>query len=119
MVKCKHSSEQTPILRSSRPAIASFAGFRSRLSFDVQADIAHCVRSLRRLGVFRIAGVVLENSLRRICRKYENDDKDVSLDNLISELAKRAILSSTKAKRTRAAAHYGQRQLTLNGMNST
>lgn len=52
-----------------------------------------------------IAGVVFEDSLRRICRKHEIDDKDVSLDNLISELTKRDILSATKAKRARAAAH--------------
>lgn len=52
-----------------------------------------------------IAGVVFEDSLRRICRKHGIDDKDVSLDNLISELTKRDILSATKAKRARAAAH--------------
>lgn len=52
-----------------------------------------------------IAGVVFEDSLRRICRKHEIDDKDVSLDNLITELTKRNILSATKAKRARAAAH--------------
>lgn len=52
-----------------------------------------------------IAGVVFEDSLRRICRKHEIEDKDVSLDNLISELTKRDILSATKAKRARAAAH--------------
>jgi hypothetical protein len=52
-----------------------------------------------------IAGVVFEDSIRRICRKHEIDDKDVSLDNLISELSKREVLSATKAKRARAAAH--------------
>jgi hypothetical protein len=52
-----------------------------------------------------IAGVVFEDSLRRICRKHEIDEKDVSLDSLITELTKRDILSATKAKRARAAAH--------------
>ncbi|NOT20550.1 MAG: hypothetical protein HOP24_09835 [Sideroxydans sp.] len=52
-----------------------------------------------------IAGVVFEDTLRRICRKHEIEDKDVSLDNLITELSKRDILSATKAKRARVAAH--------------
>lgn len=52
-----------------------------------------------------IAGVVFEDSLRRICRKHGIDEKDVTLDNLITELTKRDILSATKAKRARAAAH--------------
>lgn len=52
-----------------------------------------------------IAGVVFEDSLRRICRKHEIEDKDVSLEVLITELTRRDILSATKAKRARAAAH--------------
>lgn len=52
-----------------------------------------------------IAGVVFEDSLRRICRKHSIPDKDISLDSLISELTKRDILTATKAKRARAAAH--------------
>jgi len=52
-----------------------------------------------------IAGVVFEDSIRRICRKYEIDDKGVSLDSLITELTKREVLSATKAKRARASAH--------------
>ncbi|KAF0206102.1 MAG: hypothetical protein FD173_416 [Gallionellaceae bacterium] len=74
-----------------------------------------------------IAGVVFEDSLRRICRKHEIDDKDVSLDSLISELTKRGILSATKAKRARAAAHVRTKETHAqwdkfdikNGMNST
>lgn len=52
-----------------------------------------------------IAGVIFEDSLRRICRKYNIPDKDIPLDSLISELTKRDILTATKAKRARAAAH--------------
>lgn len=52
-----------------------------------------------------IAGVVFEDSLRRVCRKNGKDDKDEKLDNLISYLAKNDIISQTKAKRARAAAH--------------
>lgn len=52
-----------------------------------------------------IAGVVFEDSLRRVCRKNGKDDKDEKLDNLISYLAKNEIISQAKAKRARAAAH--------------
>ena len=52
-----------------------------------------------------IAGVVFEDSLRRVCRKNGKDDKDEKLDTLISYLAKNDIISQAKAKRARAAAH--------------
>lgn len=52
-----------------------------------------------------IAGVVFEDSLRRICRKHGIVDKDILLDNLISELTKQNIFSAAKAKRARVAAH--------------
>ena len=51
-----------------------------------------------------IAGVVFEDTVRRICRNYEIEEKDVKLDNLISALASQGVLSSVKAKRARAAA---------------
>jgi len=52
-----------------------------------------------------IAGVVFEDCLRRICRKYGKDDKEEKLDALITYLAQKEIFSQTKAKRARAAAH--------------
>lgn len=52
-----------------------------------------------------ISGVVFEDSLRRVCRKYGKDDKDEKLDDLISYLAKNDFISQTKAKRARVAAH--------------
>ncbi len=52
-----------------------------------------------------IAGVVFEDCLRRICRKYGKEDKDEKLDSLITFLAQKDIISQTKAKRARAAAH--------------
>jgi len=56
-----------------------------------------------------IAGVVFEDSLRRVCRKYEINDKDQNIDFLIAELVKKDIISETKAKRARAAAHVRTR----------
>jgi hypothetical protein len=52
-----------------------------------------------------IAGVVFEDSLRRICRKHEIEEKGIKLDDLISGLTKLGILTATKAKRARVAAH--------------
>lgn len=52
-----------------------------------------------------IAGVVFEDSLRRICRKHGIEDQGEKLDYLISKLVNKGIISQTKAKRARAAAH--------------
>ncbi len=58
---------------------------------------------VREAGV--IVGVVFEDSLRRVSRKNGIKDKDVKLDELISALTKLEVISPTKAKRARAAAH--------------
>ena len=47
---------------------------------------------------------MFEDTIRRICRVLEIPEKGVALDTLISELAKRDILTALKAKRARAAA---------------
>lgn len=51
-----------------------------------------------------IAGIVFEDTIRRISRILEIDEKGVALETLITELAKRGILTGLKAKRGRAAA---------------
>lgn len=56
-----------------------------------------------RAGV--IAGVVFEDALRRVCRKHSIEERGVNLDKLISELSSVNVLSPTKAKRARVAAH--------------
>jgi len=56
-----------------------------------------------RAGV--IAGVVFEDSLRRVCRKHNIDERGINLDQLISQLTTANVLSPTKAKRARVAAH--------------
>lgn len=56
-----------------------------------------------RAGV--IAGVVFEDALRRACRKHHIEERGVNLDQLISQLATANVLSATKAKRARVAAH--------------
>jgi hypothetical protein len=51
-----------------------------------------------------IAGIVFEDTVRRICRVLEIPENGVPLDALISELTKRDVLTALKAKRARAAA---------------
>lgn len=57
----------------------------------------------REAGV--IVGVVFEDSLRRVCRKHRIEEKNAKLDDLISSLTKMDVISATKAKRARVAAH--------------
>jgi hypothetical protein len=52
-----------------------------------------------------IGGVVFEDTVRRVCRKHQIEDKDVKLDSLISALVKIDVISDVKAKRARVAAH--------------
>jgi len=52
-----------------------------------------------------IAGVVFEDTIRRICDKYAIPQKGAKLDDLISQLAKADVISQTKAKRARVGAH--------------
>jgi hypothetical protein len=52
-----------------------------------------------------IAGVVFEDTIRKICDKNKIPQKGLKLDELINSLAKVEIISQTKAKRARAAAH--------------
>jgi len=51
-----------------------------------------------------IAGIVLEDTIRRICRTLEIGENGVALETLIADLAKRDVLTALKAKRARAAA---------------
>lgn len=52
-----------------------------------------------------IAGVVFEDSIRRICDKHKISQKGRKLDELINELVKDQKISQMKAKRARASAH--------------
>jgi len=51
-----------------------------------------------------IAGIVFEDTVRRICRVLGIAEWGVALDTWITELAKQDILTGLKAKRARAAA---------------
>ena len=51
-----------------------------------------------------IAGVVFEDTIRRICDRLQIHQKGVDLEQLISLLVKQGTLAEVKAKRARAAA---------------
>jgi len=86
--------------------VSSIADHARAEAFDDFLDHAAAyVKQSQKNEAGAIAGVVFEDSLRRICRKHTVTEKDVPLDTLISELAKLDVLSATKAKRARAAAH--------------
>lgn len=75
-------------------------------TFDDFLDHAEAYLSdSRRNEAGVIAGVVFEDTLRRICRKQSIVEKDVKLDQLISALTLNGVLSGVKAKRARVAAH--------------
>ena len=85
--------------------IASVANRAAAETFDDFLD--HAVAYLTEMrpseaGV--IAGVVFEDTIRRISRHCNIAEKGVKLDQLISELTTSGALSNVKAKRARAAA---------------
>jgi hypothetical protein len=51
-----------------------------------------------------IAGIVFEDTIRRICRILSVTESGVALDTLITELNKQGVLTALKTKRARAAA---------------
>jgi hypothetical protein len=51
-----------------------------------------------------IAGIVFEDTIRRVCRTLDITEKGVALETLIAGLTKREVLTALKAKRARAAA---------------
>ncbi len=52
-----------------------------------------------------IAGVVFEDTIRRIYRDKITDDKDQSLEDLINGLAKRDVITGQQSKQSKVAAH--------------
>jgi len=89
-----------------RDLLSSVADMARAETFDNFLDHAkayHEEGSKQQSGV--IAGVVFEDSIRRVCDKHNIEQAEVKLDKLISSLSKKGIISQTKAKRARVAAH--------------
>jgi hypothetical protein len=75
------------------------------LTFDNFLDHGEAYLKHRRkdeAGV--IAGIVFEDTVRRICRVLSVPENGIPLDTLISELTKQNVLTAVKATRARAAA---------------
>lgn len=105
-------------------AVGEVAAILENLIKDIQAGLLSTVADHVRAEVFDdflghaklymkkgrkneagvIAGVVFEDTVRRVCRKHSISERGEKLDNLISQLAKSNVFSTTKAKRARAAA---------------
>lgn len=86
--------------------LASVADQARAETFDDFLDHADAyIAESRKNEAGVIGGVVFEDSLRRVCRKHSIAEKGVKLDQLISELTAKGILSAVKAKRARVAAH--------------
>jgi len=95
------------LLKDAQAGLISSVADRARAEvFDDFLDHAKAYLAeghSNRAGV--IAGVVFEDALRRVCRKHHIEERGVNLDNLISTLTTGNVLSPTKAKRARVAAH--------------
>ena len=52
-----------------------------------------------------IAGIVFEDTIRKLCLKHGIEDVDKELDTLISALARANVLNGLEAKRSRVCAH--------------
>jgi hypothetical protein len=52
-----------------------------------------------------LAGVVFEDTVRRICRDKGIPEKDEDLDKLISALARQTVITGQQSKQARTAAH--------------
>jgi hypothetical protein len=85
--------------------LASVADQARAEAFDDFLDHAvHYLRNQRKQEAGVIAGVVFEDSLRRICRKCGIPEKGEKVDSLISALVAKNELTPVKAKRARASA---------------
>jgi hypothetical protein len=116
------SQLQTPYVRGVTPEqISSMIGVLQSLLRDIDAGLTANLTDRVRAEVFDdfldhaeayfregrkecgvIAGVVFEDTLRRIAEKH--DEHDPKVDALISNLVKKQVFTAVKGKRARAAA---------------
>jgi hypothetical protein len=88
------------------------AGLLGSIALHAQAEVyddfldhaEQYAKSERKNEAGAIAGVVFEDTLRRVASKIGIVEKGVSAEDLINALVKRGVLSGTKAKRAKAAA---------------
>ena len=101
-----HAILQSLLVDADAGLLSSVADQASAETFDDFLDHATAyLADSRKSEAGVIAGVVFEDSLRRICRKQSIVEKDIKLDQLISALSTIGTFSAVKAKRARSAAH--------------
>jgi hypothetical protein len=66
-----------------------------------------------------LAGVVFEDTIRRICRDRNINEKGEDLDKLISALTRQNVITGQQGKQARVAAHVRTKQHMHSGMNIT
>ncbi len=85
--------------------LASIENSATAMTFDNFLD--HAMEYLnqgRKNEAAVVAGIVFEDTVRRLCRMRTIGEKGVKLDTLITQLVNTNVLTSLKAKRARAAA---------------
>ena len=86
--------------------LASVADRARAETFDDFLDHADVyLKDSRKNEAGVIAGVVFEDTVRRVCRKSMIEEKGKRIDELISALSSKGEISAIKAKRARASAH--------------
>lgn len=86
--------------------LASVANRARAEAFDDFLDHASAyLDQKRKQEAGAIAGVVFEDSVRRVCDKLKISQKGEKLENLISALSAKGTITPVKAKRARVAAH--------------
>jgi hypothetical protein len=99
------------ILRALLPDIDAglLADFGNRIraeTFDNFLDHAeNYLREGRRMEAGVIAGVVFEDTVRRIYRDKVGEDKDQKLENLINTLASQGVITGQQSKQAKVASH--------------
>src|SRR3984893_2132766 len=86
--------------------IADFGNSVRAETFDDFLDHAEAYhREGEKQAAGVLAGVVFEDTIRRICRDKGISEKDEDLDKLISALARQTVITGQQSKQARTAAH--------------
>ena len=88
-----------------QPFLGPFDNHAIAVTFDDFLDHgAEYLKHGRKNEAAVIAGIVFEDTVRRICRLLDVTEKGIALNTLIDELAKRGVLTALTAKHARFAA---------------
>jgi hypothetical protein len=111
VVAVLRAASMAEILRSLLPDIA--AGLLGNLENKVRAEtfddfLDHAefyLRDSRKMEAGVIAGVVFEDTIRRMFRDKISDDKGQKVEDIINALAKQGVITGQQSKQAKVAAH--------------